>query len=215
MQTTLERMPTLEEEDDLIQRTLAGDRDAFTPLILKYKDQLFDLACRILGSKAEAEDALQDAFLEAYRHLAGFNHKSRFSTWVYSIVLNRVRNRLRHNKVIRWSSLDAPRTDDEDSRVPDVADRGPSFPVVLEHQLELEQIEKEVKNLPFNYQSIFIMHYFQDMPIDQIAEELNRPVGTIKVYLHRARKLLYKQLKATGRTLPAPAMAMPALQEAC
>src|SRR4051812_14120109 len=85
-----------------ISQTLAGDIDAFGNLVNRYRDQLFELACRILGSRTDAEDVLQDAFLEAYRHLGDFQHKSRFSTWLYSIVLNRVRNRLRQNKVLRW-----------------------------------------------------------------------------------------------------------------
>src|SRR5690242_10361263 len=88
------------DEDELLRHTLAGDREAFTPLVLKYKDSLFDLAYRILGNRADAEDVVQSAFLDAYRHLPSFNHKARFSTWIYSIVLNRVRNYLRHKKVI-------------------------------------------------------------------------------------------------------------------
>src|SRR5437016_5868170 len=103
---TIDVSPTYAEEDKLIEQTLAGDQNAFTPLVMKYKDPLFDLARRILRDRGDAEDVLQDAFLDAYRHLANFNHRSRFSTWLYSIVLNRVRNHLRHNKVIRWSSLD-------------------------------------------------------------------------------------------------------------
>ena len=191
----IDALPTYAEEDDLIQRTLAGDQNAFTPLLLKYKDPLFDLALRILRNRADAEDVLQDAFLDAYRHLANFNHRSRLSTWLYSIVLNRVRNHLRHNKVIRWASLDGPPSNDDDYRVPETLEKGPSVQRFLEHKLELERVQKEVRYLPILYQSIFIMHYFQEMALDEVATRLNRPVGTIKVYLHRARKLLYKRLQ--------------------
>jgi len=187
--------PTLAEEDEIISRTLKGDREAFTSLILKYKDSLYDMACRILGNRTEAEDVLQDAFLEAYKHLPDFNHRSRFSTWVYSIVLNRVRNHLRHNKVIRWSSLDIQETDREDYRPPEFAEKGPSFHSVMENKFELDSIKKEVKNLPTLHQAIFVLHYFQDMSLDEVAKKLSRPVGTVKVYLHRARKLLYKRLE--------------------
>ena len=193
---TLEAIPTTTaEEDVLIQQTLQGDRDAFTPLLLKYKDQLFDMAYRILHNRAEAEDVLQDAFLDAYRHLGNFNHKARFSTWVYSIVLNRVRNRLRHNKVVHWTSLDGAPSQDEDYRVPETPDKEPSIIRGLEHKLELERVQAEVQLLPALYQSIFIMHYFQDMPLNEVSGRLGRPIGTIKVYLHRARKLLYKRLR--------------------
>ena len=196
---TLEALPTYAEEDEIIRQTLQGDCNTFSRLILKYKDSLFDLACRILGNRTEAEDVVQDAFMEAYRHLSEFNHQSRFSTWVYSIVLNRIRNHLRHNKVIRWSSLDVPIINRDDFKPPEMPERGPSMLSVLEDKLELEKVRKEVSFLPALYQSIFILHYFQDMSLEQVSERLNRPLGTVKVYLHRARKLLYKRLSQPAR----------------
>jgi RNA polymerase sigma-70 factor (ECF subfamily) len=192
--STITEFPARAEEDRLIQRTLDGDKDAFTPLILKYKDSLFDLAYRILRNRADAEDVLQIAFLEAYKHLREFNHQSRFSTWVYSIVLNRVRNHLRHHQVIRWTSLDAPRLDHEDSRTLEIPEKGSSLHKALEHKLQLENVEREVKFLPVLHRSIFVLHYFQAMPLAEVARRLNRPLGTVKVYLHRARKLLYRRL---------------------
>src|SRR5207247_1378188 len=93
------------EDDVWIRLTLAGDRGAFGYLIEKYKDLLFDLAFRMLRNRADTEDVLQVSFLEAYRHLSDFNHQSLFSTWIYAIVLNRVRNLARHKGVLKWTSL--------------------------------------------------------------------------------------------------------------
>src|SRR3982751_5477518 len=109
-----------------IQETLAGNEAAFGNLVFRYKDQFYELACRILGSRTEAEDVLQDAFIEAYRHLADFHHKSRFSTWLYSIVLNRIRNRLRQNRVLRWYSLDIRRTTRDGYKPPELQEAGPA-----------------------------------------------------------------------------------------
>jgi RNA polymerase sigma-70 factor (ECF subfamily) len=197
---TLEK-PTQREDDVLIRDTLAGHREAFGTLIGKYKDSLYDLACRVLGNAQEAEDVLQDALLEAYRHLASFKHESRFSTWVYSIVLNRARNRLRHKKTIRWQSFDAPPTQDPEAAPIEFPDRSPSVQDITENRMTLETVQKAVETLPFEYQSIFVLHYMQNWPILEIAEVLKRPAGTVKVYLHRARKLLYKRLGAQGLTM--------------
>jgi RNA polymerase sigma-70 factor (ECF subfamily) len=187
------------QDDDLIKETLMGNREVFGILVRKYKDSLYDLACRILGNKQEAEDVLQDAFVEAYRHLADFNHRSKFSTWLYSIVLNRVRNRLRRNKTIRWYSLDASANQDEDSRVMEMPDEGPSVQSMTENKLFLEAIQKAASTLPLTYRSIFILHYMQNLPLQDIAKRLGRPTGTVKVYLHRARKLLYRRLSSEVR----------------
>jgi RNA polymerase sigma-70 factor (ECF subfamily) len=191
---TLEAVPTRIDDDVLIRRTLKGNKEAFASLMGQHKDTLFDLAFRILRNRADAEDVLQDAFLDVYKHLKSFNHESRFSTWVYSIVLNRVRNHLRHGKVIRWTSLDGPASTNEDYKVPETPERGPSAQKVLEHKLDLAKVQKEVRLLPTLYQTIFIMHYFHQLSLEEVSRNLGRPLGTIKVYLHRARKLLYKRL---------------------
>ena len=180
----------------LIRDTLAGRREAYGDLVRRYKDSLYDMACRILHSKEEAEDALQDSLVEAYRHLKDFNHQSKFSTWLYSIVLNRVRNRLRRNKTIHWNSLDAPQNQDEDSSPQQIAEKGPTQIMELEHKLELDVVKKAVQLLPLEYKTIFILHYLQALPLQEVATRLDRPLGTVKVYLHRARQSLYKQLGA-------------------
>jgi RNA polymerase sigma-70 factor (ECF subfamily) len=202
-----ERRAASFEDDVWIHQTLAGDREAFGRLIEKYKDPLFDLAFRMLRNRTEAEDVLQDSFLEAYRHLSGFNHQSRFSTWVYTIVLNRVRNLLRHNRVLRWSSLDKPMENQEGEKALELPDKGPALDALAEKKLQVQAIEREVRTLPVHYQSIFILHYFQDLPMGEVAKRLNRPIGTIKAYLHRSRKLLYKRLVARPLADPDPSQA--------
>ena len=179
-----------------IQDVLAGNQEAFAQLINKYKDQLFELACRILKNRSEAEDILQDALLQAYRHLGDFRHDSQFSTWLYSIVLNRVRNRMRQNRVLQWYSLDIRRTDREDVHLPELPHKSPTLDSITEKRLELERIQRIVGTFPVHYQSIFIMHYFNNLQLEEVSQRLGRPLGTVKVYLHRARKLLYKRIKA-------------------
>ena len=182
-----------------IKEVLSGNENAYAYLINKYKDQLFELACRILKSRAEAEDILQDAFLQAYRHLAEFRHDAQFSTWLYSIVLNRIRNRMRQSKVLQWCSLDVRRVDRDDQYIPEMPHRGPSIDRITEKKMELEAVQRIVNGFPLHYQSIFIMHYFHNTPLEEVAQKLGRPLGTVKVYLHRARKLLYKRLSARAR----------------
>lgn len=183
-------------EDDLwIQQTLSGDQGAFAQLIRKYQQRLFDLAMRILNNAEEAEDAVQDAFIEAYRHLSDFSHKSKFSTWVYAIVLNRVRNRLRRNRVLRWFSLDFIQGGDPENPTPrQLSDTQPALELQIDKKLQLESVEKVIRTFALHYQTIFIMYYFQNLSLEEIAVHLERPMATVKVYLHRARQMLYKKL---------------------
>jgi len=155
-----------------------------------------------LKNRLEAEDVLQDSFLQAYRHLSGFKHRSKFSTWIYSIVLNRVRNRLRHQKVLRWSSLDQPQLTQEGERPYEFPEKIPGLDEQMDRKLQLEVVEREVGSLPIHYQTIFILHYFQNLPLEDIARRLNRPLGTVKVYLHRARRSLYRRFVAQSHGHP-------------
>jgi RNA polymerase sigma-70 factor (ECF subfamily) len=180
-----------------ITQTLAGEPYAFAHLIDKYKDQLFSLTCRVLKNRSQGEDILQDSFLQAYRNLKGFRYEARFSTWIYAIVLNRLRNHLRRNKIVQWSSLDAPVKTQDDEYIPEVQHQESSIEKIVESKLDVEAVQRIVATFPVTFQSIFILHYFQNMSLQEVSEKVGKPLGTVKVYLHRARKLLYKQLQKT------------------
>jgi RNA polymerase sigma-70 factor (ECF subfamily) len=188
-----------------ISKTLAGEPQAFGHLINKYKDQLFDLACRVLKDRCQAEDILQDAFIQAYRHLNSFRFKSQFSTWIYTIVMNSVRNRLRRNKIVGWSSLDAPRPGQEDGYGLEIRHKELAIETMIERKMDIEAIQQIVASLPLSYQSIFTMHYIHNLPLQEIAERLRKPLGTIKVYLHRSRKLIYAGYQSRANLLESAA----------
>jgi RNA polymerase sigma-70 factor (ECF subfamily) len=202
--------PTETREPDAdglcIRDILNGDRNAFKYLVEKYQSKFLGMACRILGSRAEAEDVLQDALIQAYSHLPDFQNKARFSTWLYSIVLNHIRNHLRHRRVLSWIPLDG-HPDHDDYRPPDIAEKSPSPDLIVEQKLQMEMIHKTISSFPPQYQSVFVLHYFQNLPLKEVAERLNRPLGTVKAYLHRTRKLLTKSL--SQQTHPKPSVSSP------
>jgi RNA polymerase sigma-70 factor (ECF subfamily) len=186
------------EDQQLIRATLQGDPEAFGKLVVKHHPLLFHMACRVLKNPVEAEDVVQEGFIEAYRHLSEFKQHSRFSTWMYTIVLNRIRNILRHSKVLHVYSLDIRRATRDGHYPVEVMEKAPGLDETLQNKLELEAMQKAARSLPPKYQDIFTLYYFQNHSIADIAKMLNRPPVTIKVYLHRARKLLYKDLNRTS-----------------
>src|SRR5688500_1407765 len=195
--------PKEETEDQRwIRETLSGDPEAFGKLVTKHHPLLFHMACRVLKNPVEAEDVVQEGFIEDYRHLAEFKQHSRFSTWMYTIVLNRIRNILRHSKVLHVYSLDIRRATRDGHYPVEVMEKAPGLDETLQNKLELEAMQRAARALPVKYQDIFTLYYFQNFSIAEIAKMLNRPPVTIKVYLHRARKLLYKDLnKASVKPL--------------
>ena len=180
-------------DDQLIRETLAGRNEAFGELVRRHQSLLMDLAQRMLRNREEAEDVIQQVFVEAYRHLADFRHGAQFSTWLYAIALNRSRNHLRSKKNRRLVSMDGAGSEN-DTRAPlQFPDTTPTPDEIIEKQFDLQWIQQEVRSLSNDYQAIFTLHYIQDLPLQEIAKRLDRPLGTVKVYLHRARKELFSR----------------------
>jgi RNA polymerase sigma-70 factor (ECF subfamily) len=188
--------PLCEEGEDQrwIRETLNGNHEAYGQLVQKHHPLLYHMACRVLKNPQEAEDVVQDGFIEAFRHLSSFKQHSQFSTWVYTIVLNRIRNRLRHAKVLTISSLDVRRATRDGDCVVEVMEKGPSIEESLQKKMELEMMRRAAEALPSIHRDIFILYYFDQHSIADIAAKINRPSGTVKVYLHRARKWLQEEL---------------------
>jgi RNA polymerase sigma-70 factor (ECF subfamily) len=180
------------EDNILITNVLNGDTEAFGQLVKKHHELLFNLSFRMLGSREEAEDVIQQVFIEAYRHLKDFHREAQFSTWLYSITLNRTRNCLRSRKSRSLVSIDPNWTDEEQRAEIQLTDHSPSPEKQLEKKSDLEWLHKNVKFLSADYQAIVTLHYFQNLSLQDVSVRLGRPVATVKVYLHRARKELLK-----------------------
>jgi len=180
------------DDRHLIEDTLSGDPEAFGLLVRRHQSALFDLVLRVIGNHAEAEDIIQQVFIDAYRHLAEFRHGSQFFTWLYSIALNRARNHLRQRKTRRSVSLDGLVPGPDKASVFQLPDSLPSPEEQVERKMNLDWIAGAIGGLPVEYQPIFVLHYFHNLPLDEVARRVGRPLGTVKVYLHRARKELLK-----------------------
>jgi len=187
--------PVILSDTALIQEALNGNSNAFGDLVKKYHPKFIGMAIRHLGNPVEAEDVLQEAFIQAFRHLPNFQHRSRFSTWLYSIVLNRIRNQIRHNRVLHFIPLDTGCEPDEHRELA-VPEKNPALDVALEHKFQVEAIHEAIKYIPAHYRTVFVLHYFKGLSLEAISNQLDRPVGTMKAYLHRSRKMLLARLNS-------------------
>lgn len=180
---------------DLIQSALLGDQQSFGELIQRHQPSIFRMVHRQVRHRQEAEDVVQQVFLQAYQHLGKFRGESKFSTWLYTIALNLVRNHVRRRNARRMDSLDAPGKT-EDSPDPQWPDRSPSTENIVHHRWELEQVRGALVSLTDVHRTIFTLHYFQYLALKEVATRVGLPVGTVKVYLHRARKTILSHLES-------------------
>lgn len=176
-------------DEELITATLAGDGAAFAALVNRHRPPLLEMACRILGQREEAEDVLQEVFMSVHAHLNRFRGESKLSTWIYTIALNRVRNQIRRRGKRRMVPLDAGQ--EEGASRWELPEKGPAVEEGVAQRRDSEKLRLAVDALPEHFRSIFILHYYQHLPLKEIARQVDKPLGTVKVYLHRARKHIH------------------------
>ncbi len=171
-------------DSEIIQRVIEGDQRAYAELVDRHKDKAMTLAVRMLKNRSEAEEALQDAFVRAYRALPSFEKKSSFSTWFYRIVFNVCSSVLNKRGSNNFLSIDGE-NDDEIKIEIQSADDEPD--VELESKEFSEIVRSEISTMEESYASILTMFFLQEMSYEEIISVTGLPLGTVKNRLFRAR----------------------------
>lgn len=166
-----------------MRRVLAGDLSAFEGIVRRWQGPLVNLAYRFCRDRGRAEDLAQDAFLRAYRALAGWHEEAVFSTWLFALAANLYRSELRRIPA-RAVSLD-DLAELADARVE--GDR-------VERDDRDRAVRSAVHALPAKYREALILFYFHDMDVMATARSLGVPEGTVKARLSRGRELLSAKL---------------------
>ena len=173
----------MRDDAQLISDTLAGNTDAFGMLVLKYQGRLFNTFLHVTRSREEAEDVLQEAFVQAFVKLDSFQGNSAFYTWLYRIAFNISISRKRKKKP--EASVDHQR---------EVAGTEPMDLVLREERAN--QLHQAMTALHDEHRAVLTLREMEGFCYDTIGEILDLPAGTVRSRLHRARMQLHEQLKA-------------------
>jgi RNA polymerase sigma-70 factor (ECF subfamily) len=180
---------------DLAGRVAERDHQAFETLMRRHNGRLFRVARAILKDEADAEDALQDAYLDAYRHIGDFRAEAQLGTWLTRIVVNQALMRLRRHKrdgtVVPFRHESAGDTQPEDK----VRDDKTESPSAATLRGEIRRIlERRIDELPVAFRTVFVMREVEDMSVEETARCLSIPSSTVRTRLFRARALLRESL---------------------
>jgi len=181
---------------DVMLRAKAGDEAAFDSLVQKYRRPMVSFMYRMAHNAAAAEDLAQEVFLRVYRSRQSYEATAKFTTWLYRIATNLAVNHARDTRRERpenMVSLDEP--DEESGRTLDVADGTLSAEEMLVRQERLAAIRQRVQGLPERQRIAVVMHKYQQMDYQQIAEVLKLSESATKSLLFRAYETLREQLK--------------------
>jgi RNA polymerase sigma-70 factor (ECF subfamily) len=178
------------EEATLLASARAGDSTAFECLVMPHWDALLRVTQRILRNREDAEDAVQTAFLDAFRNLNGFHGHSRFSSWLTRIAMNAALMRLRVSRRKRETSLDEVTEAGETRARFDLVESRPNPEQEYLSNEGRVLLEKGLRKLRPLYLEVLHLRSMQELSAKETARILELPVGTVKARLHRARTKL-------------------------
>jgi RNA polymerase sigma-70 factor (ECF subfamily) len=171
----------------LVRRCREGDRRAFADLVTRYEKPVYNAALRMLHDREDARDITQAVFLKVYEHLADYDPRYRFYSWIYRIALNESINALHRRKPLAAIDLDEP--DDEPG------------PEEAAGQRQLgERLAAAIMGLSTEYRSVIVLRHFLDCSYEDIATILELPEKTVKSRLFSARQSLRVAMQARGWT---------------
>jgi len=173
---------------DLVERCKQGDSAAFRKLYDLYSKAMFNTSYRILNDYAEAEDVLQESFIDAYRHLHSFRSRSSFGSWLKQIVVNKSINVLRKRKL---DTVDIDFT--MAAELPD--ENGPDE---KEIQYKVEEVRKAIQQLPDGYRMVLSLYLLEGYDHEEISEILQLAESTVRTQYMRAKQKLVQIIKTGG-----------------
>lgn len=182
---------TLDQDQEDVQRVLAGETQAFEGIVRRWQRPLVSLAWRFCHDRSRAEDWAQDAFVQVFRQLRTWRGEAAFSTWMFAAATNLYRSRMR-----RWIP---PRVSLDDVR--ELSDPRSEFDG-LEVEDTAAAVRRAVMFLPARYRDVVVLFYFHAMDVGAAARSLGIPEGTVKARLARGRELLRRKLERSLSARP-------------
>ena len=179
----------MNQKDDqvYIEKVKKGDLASYTYLVDKYKNMAFTIALRVLSDSFEAEDVAQESFIKAYLQINSFEGKSKFSTWLYTIVYRNAVSKLQQNK-FKFASISDEMTEDYAYEyAPPVIDQ-------LQHSEREKFVREAIQKLPKMESVVITLFYLNECSVEEIVEITGLTASNVKVKLFRARKILEKEL---------------------
>ena len=190
-------METVTTDEQMVERALSGDPEAFGEIVRRWERRIFALAFGMLGREEDARDATQETFLAAFRNLRGFRGEAKVSSWLHRIAVNQCITRQRRAKVRSETALE-----DEAEKNAAVfalpADVSPAR--TAEYQEVSAAVRKAVCALPADLRQVVVMKEFEELTFQEISDVLDVPLSTVKSRLYTALRQLQMRLHKFGET---------------
>lgn len=182
----------------LVQRALnEGEQKAYAELMERYREPIYFMLLKMVNNKDDAEDLTIEAFGKAFRRLAQYTPQFAFSTWLFKIATNNCIDHIRRKRIKAVSIDQGFQSEDGDTIEISIKDAVLDPAEAMQKEERIHKMRAIVDKLKPRYKKLVEMRYFDEMAYEEIAEELNLPLGTVKAQLFRAREFLFQMMKST------------------
>ncbi|MBA2733797.1 MAG: sigma-70 family RNA polymerase sigma factor [Acidobacteria bacterium] len=192
MRTARERMVTVTSDEQIVERALSGDAEAFGEIVHRWERRIFALAYGMLGREEDARDATQETFMSAFRNLRGFRGEAKVSSWLHRIAVNQCITRQRRAKVRGETALE-DETEADGASYSAPAHESPARAAESRQQTAI--VRRAVNALPTELRQVIVMKEFEELTFQEIADALDLPLSTVKSRLYTALRQLQMRLK--------------------
>ncbi|MFY9151320.1 MAG: sigma-70 family RNA polymerase sigma factor [Prolixibacteraceae bacterium] len=180
----------------LVESALTGNEKAFAKLMARYKDAIYFMLLKMVNNKNDAEDLTLEAFGKAFKNLHQYSPNYAFSTWLFKIATNNCIDFLRKRRGVYVSIENNQENGDNDQPIR-LRSQEPNPEEKLIRIQKAILMRRIVHRLKPRYRILVELRYFREFSYEEIAKELNLPLGTVKAQLFRAREMLFKMIEST------------------
>jgi RNA polymerase sigma factor (sigma-70 family) len=184
------------QDFELVQNALNGDEKAFARLLSRYRDSIYFMLLKMVNNRNDAEDLTLEAFGKAFKNLHQYSPTYAFSTWLFKIASNNCIDFLRRKKST-YISIENNVDTTENNEASKLKSKEPDPEEKLIRQQKAILLHHVVRRLKPRYRTLVELRYFREFSYEEIAAELNLPLGTVKAQLFRARDMLFKLIENT------------------
>jgi RNA polymerase sigma factor (sigma-70 family) len=187
--------PKAVDDFKLVQSAINGDQKAYAVLLNRYRNSVFHTMYKMVNNRDDADDLTIEAFGKAFRKLPTYAPNYAFSTWLFKIAINNCIDHIRKKRLQTLSMDDTIMPDSDREFSHNITDYEPDPEQRMIHDQKLRHVRSMVEKMNVKYRTMIELRYYEELSYEEIAQELNLPLGTVKAQLFRAKEILYQQLQ--------------------
>lgn len=188
--------PKAQKDYKLVVRALEGEQHAYAELMERYRESIYYMLLKMVHNSDDADDLTIEAFGKAFNRLHQYHPSYAFSTWMFKIASNNCIDFIRKERKKKTTSIDTGMTNEDGENVTyDIESGGRDPEEELIRDQKMEQMREVVEKLKPRYRKLVELRYFKEYSYDEIAQELDLPLGTVKAQLFRAREFLANMME--------------------